>query len=101
MFNCAEQGQKQKHKTHAHRILKAAGFQTSMLKHPVKQLKENKIIPKDPHYSRSRKVCYLTAGIFFLRFKKKKKKKKKKEEKEISASQVHHSSKKAGKATLP
>ena len=39
MFNCTEQGQTQKYKTHAYKTLRTAGVQTIMMKHPTKQLK--------------------------------------------------------------
>ena len=40
MFNCAEQVQIQKYKTHACKTPKTAGVQTIMLKHPTEKLKQ-------------------------------------------------------------
>ena len=42
MFNCAEQGQIQKYKTHAYKTLKTARVHTVMQKHQTKQLKKQK-----------------------------------------------------------
>ena len=57
VLNCAEQVQIQNYKTHADKISKTAGVQTTMLKHPTEQLKKKDAKPlKTLHYWAARRL---------------------------------------------